>query len=149
MEACPDPTGGALIFCRSSSGDILALHRLTSLGALSLRLTVPVDALSARQSGAMAADRHLALKGISDGKHYRLPDRVVQSAKATALYLPGLSLASRTPSWGPWSVRAIPAEMLGAMGEDADGRVCLAALDTAVQASTAQQSVALLVSGAP
>lgn len=147
LDACTDPTGGGLIFCAGT--DRLLVYHLSTLDVLTLRLAVPISNLASRTASASAAEKHLALKGVSDSKYYCLPDRVTCSGKAAAVYLPGFLLVSRTPSWGPWIARDIPSNALGALGTDADGRTCLPLLERLNSSASALQSITLAISGAP
>lgn len=147
LDACPDPAGGCFIFCADT--DLLHIYQLSTLDVLTLRHSIPVSSLAGRVAAANAADKHLALKGVSDAKQYRLPERVTQSDKASALYLPGFALVSRAPGWGPWVARDIPSNAMGTLGADADGRACLALLERLSTNASALQAITLAISGAP
>lgn len=147
LDACPDPTGGCFIFCADT--DLLHIYQLSTLDVLTLRHSIPVSSLAARVAAANAADKHLALKGVSDARQYRLPERMTRSDKASVLYLPGLALVSRTPGWGPWIARDIPSNSMGTLGADADGRACLALLERLGSNASTLQAITLAISGVP
>ena len=147
LDACTDPAGGGLIICSGTSA--LYIYYLSTLDVLTLRLTIPISNLAARTASASASEKHLALKGVSDGKYYCLPEKVARSGKAAAVYLPGLALTTRTPKWGPWIPRSFPSNVCGALGCDADGRACLALMESMLVGPSVSQSFILAASRAP